>query len=185
MKVEKIVKIVLLIGIFVLIILIINSVSKPIKFEKEKNKRYAAIISQLKLIRTAELAFYDKYGYYTANFDSLINFIKTDSLVVIKSIGFVPDTLTEEQALKMKLIIRDTIKVAVKDTLFPKNFVPDSLKYVPYSGGLIFNLKAGEITTQSKVKVKVFEASDPKPFDPTFQLKVGSMEEPTTAGNWE
>jgi len=183
-KTEKILRFLLIILILILTFLIIRSISKPILFEKEKNKRYAKIIERLKHLRTAQLAFYDKYGYYTTNFDSLINFLKYDSINIVKSIGHVPDTLTEEEALKLKLVIRDTIKIAVKDTLFPPNFNFDSLKYVPYSNE-IFVIKTGEILTASKIKVKVFEIFDPKPFDPTFRLKVGSLEEPTTAGNWE
>jgi hypothetical protein len=181
----KIIQAVLIIGIVVFVYLIINSVSKPIKFQKERDKRYAKIIERLKDIRTAEIAFFDKYGRYTASFDTLIAFIKNDSLPIVKAIGTVPDTLTEEEAVKLKIVYRDTIYVPVKDTLFKKNFIPDSLKYVPFGKGIIFDLKAGEIVTGSKVKVKVFEVKDPKPFDPTFQLKVGSMTEASTSGNWE
>ncbi len=182
---NKIIQGILIVGIVVLAFLIIHSVSKPIKFHQERDKRYSKIIERLKQIRTAEIAFYDKFGYYTANFDSLIQFIKTDSMPIVKAIGTVPDTLTEEEAIKLKLVFRDTINIAVKDTLFPKNFIPDSLKFVPYGNGVIFDLQAGEIITGSKVKVKVFEVKDPKPFDPTFQLKVGSLTEATTSGNWE
>jgi|YNPMSStandDraft_1061717.scaffolds.fasta_scaffold00262_14 hypothetical protein len=180
-----IIKGVLILGIIVLVYLIINSVSKPIKFHQERDKRYAKIIESLKNIRKAQLAFYDKYGRYTADFDSLIHFIKNDSLPIVKAIGTVPDTLTEKEAIKLKLVYRDTIYIPIKDTLFPKNFIADSLKFVPYGNGIIFDLKAGEIVTGSKVKVKVFEVKDPKPFDPTFQLKVGSLTEASTAGNWE
>jgi len=183
--VNKIIQGVLIVAIVVLSYLIYNSIRKPIRFQEERDKRYAQIIKRLKDIRTAELGFYEKYGRYTANFDSLIQFIKNDSMPIVKAIGTVPDTLTEEQAIKMKLVYRDTINIAIKDTLFPKGFIADSIKYVPFSGGLMFKLQAGEIVTGSKIKVKVFEALDPKPFDPTFQLKVGSMTEASTSGNWE
>lgn len=183
--VSKIIKGVLIVAIVVLAYFIYDSIRKPIRFQEERDKRYAKIIERLKHIRTAEIGFFDKYGRYTANFDSLIMFIKNDSMPIVKAIGTVPDTLTEEQAIKMKLVYRDTINIAVKDTLFPKSFIADSLKYVPFSNGLTFGLQAGEIVTGSKVKVKVFEAIDPKPFDPTFQLKVGSMTEASTSGNWE
>lgn len=183
--VNKIIRVVLVVVIVMLSYLIYDSIRKPIRFQQERDRIYAKIIERLKQIRTAQLAFFDKYGYYTANFDSLINFVKYDSLPIVKAIGTVPDTLTEEQALKMKIISRDTINIAVKDTLFPKNFIPDSMKFVPFSGGLVFKMQAGEILTGSKVKVKVFEVVDPKPFDPTYQLKLGSMTEPSTSGNWE
>ncbi len=180
-----IIKGVLIIGIIVFAYLIINSVSKPIKFQQERDKRYAKIIESLKNIRTAQLAYFDKYGSYSANFDSLIHFIKNDSMPIVKAIGTVPDTLTEEEAVKLKIVYRDTIYIPIKDTLFQKNFIADSLKYIPYGKGIIFDLQAGEIVTGSKVKVKVFEVKDPKPFDPTFQLKIGSLTEASTAGNWE
>ncbi len=183
--VSKIIKGVLIVAIVVLAYFIYDSIRKPIRFQEERDKRYSQIIDRMKSIRTAELGFYDKYGRYTASFDSLINFIKRDSMPIVKAIGTVPDTLTEEQAVKMKLVYRDTINIAVKDTLFPKTFIADSLKFIPFSGGMEFQLKAGEIITGSKVKVKVFEAIDPNPFDPTFQLKVGSMTEASTSGNWE
>lgn len=183
--VSKIIKGVLIVAIVVLAYLIFDSIRKPIRFQQERDKRYAKIIERLKHIRTAEMGFFDKYGRYTANFDSLIQFIKTDSIPIVKAIGTVPDTLTEEQAVKMKLVYRDTINIAIKDTLFPKNFIADSIKFVPFSNNLTFTLNAGEIITGSKVKVKVFEVIDPKPFDPTFQLKVGSMTEASTSGNWE
>lgn len=180
-----IIKSVLVVGIIVLVYLIINSISKPIKFQQERDKRYTKIIERLKQIRTAQIAYYDKYGKYTMNFDSLIYFIKNDSMPIVKAIGTVPDTLTEEEAVKLKIVYRDTIFIPIKDTLFPKFFIADSLKFVPYGSGIIFDLQAGEIVTGSKVKVKVFEVKDPKPFDPTFQLKVGSLTEASTAGNWE
>jgi len=182
---NKIIQGVLVVAIIVLSYLIYDSIRKPIRFQEERDKRYAKIIQRLKDIRTAEFGFYEKYGRYTANFDSLIQFIKMDSMPIVKAIGTVPDTLTEEQAIKMKLVYRDTINIAIKDTLFPKGFIADSIKYVPFSNGLIFKLQAGEIVTGSKIKVKVFEAADPQPFDPTFQLKVGSMTEASTSGNWE
>ncbi len=182
---NKIIKGVLIVGIIILVYLIINSVSKPIKFQQERDRRYSKIIERLKQIRTAQIAFYDKYGRYTSSFDTLIHFIKTDSIPIVKAIGTVPDTLTEEQAVKLKIVFRDTIYIPIRDTLFPKKFIADSIKFVPYSGGIMFDLKAGEIVTGSKVKVKVFEVKDPKPFDPTFQLKLGSLTEASTTGNWE
>ncbi|MCX7862555.1 MAG: hypothetical protein N2449_06130 [Bacteroidales bacterium] len=183
--INKVIKGVLIVGIVVLVYLIINSVSKPIKFQQERDKRYAQIIERLKQIRTAQIAFYDKFGRYTSDFDSLIQFIKNDSMPIVKAIGTVPDTLTEEEAVKLKIVYRDTIYIPIRDTLFPKNFIADSLKYVPFGGGITFKMQAGEVVTGSKVKVKVFEVKDPKPFDPTFQLKVGSLTEASTAGNWE
>jgi len=181
----KLISLGLLVVIIVLTYLTYNSIMTPIRWNNEKLKRYAKIIERLKDGRTAQLAFYDKYNRYAGHWDTLINFIKYDSLPLIRAIGHVPDTLTEAEAIELKLIIRDTINLAVKDTLFNNRFHIDSLKYVPYTGGAIFHIGAGEVLTASKVRVKVFEIRDSKPFDPSHILRVGSLTEATTSGNWE
>lgn len=181
---KKIISAALVVAIIVLSYFVYNSIRKPILFQKEKDKRYAEVIQRLKDIRTAEIAFFDKYQHYTADFDSLMNFMKFDSLPIVMAIGTVPDTLTEEQALALNLITRDTVNIAVSDTIRLIGKV-DSMKFVPYSFGALFKLDAGTIMTGSKVKVNVFEAYDSKPFDPTDVKKVGSMIEATTSGNWE
>ena len=71
--------------------------------------------------------------------------IKNDSMPVIKAIGFVPDTLTEAKAVELGIVTRDTLLISVRDTLFPKNYSVDSLRYVPTSDGKEFDMNAGEI----------------------------------------
>ncbi|PKP17771.1 MAG: hypothetical protein CVU05_14895 [Bacteroidetes bacterium HGW-Bacteroidetes-21] len=182
---KKIISIVLLVVILVLAYLTYDSIMGPIRWRSEKEKRYKEVVERLKDGRKAQLAFYEKYEKYAESWDVLLNFIKTDSLPLIKAIGSVPDTLTEQQALDMKLIIRDTIPIAVSDTIFPKGYPVDSLKYIPFTNGAIFFIGAGEISTASGVKVKVFEIRDTAPFDPSNVMRVGSMTEATTSGNWE
>lgn len=182
---KKIIQISLIVAIVVIAYFIYESIAKPIRFKEEKDKRYAKVIDRLKDIRTAQLAYFEKFSRYTSSFDSLISFIKLDSLPIVMAIGNVPDTMTEEQALKANLIRRDTINVAVRDTIFPKTFIADSIKYIPFTKQAMFQMQVGEIMTGSKIKVKVFEAVDTQPFDPTDVLKVGSLTEATTTGNWE
>lgn len=169
----------------------IQSIKEPIDFLKEKKKRYAFVIQRLKDIRQAELAYKAVKNKYTNNFDSLLYFVKMDSLSVVKAVGFVPDTLTEEQAIKMKLVSRDTFFVLVIDSIFSpfylKNrkypFHIDSIPYIPFTDGARFRLEAGEVEN-NKVTVKVFMAVDAEPFDKRTVLQVGSMSEPSTSGNW-
>ena len=71
---KRVVNLFLLIIIIILSYLIFNSILQPIRFNKEKNKRYKATILRLKDIRTAQIAFKSVYGRYTENFDSLIAF---------------------------------------------------------------------------------------------------------------
>jgi hypothetical protein len=182
---KTIIQIVLVIAILVLSYIFYRNIAKPIEFQKERDYKYGFVIDRLKDIRTAQVAFKDVYGRYTGSFDTLIHFLKNDSLPVVRSIGSVPDTLTEKQALELKLITRDTIRIPVMDTIFKAIYPVDSIRYVPFTQ-TEFKLAAGEVETGSKVKVKVFECSDAKPFDANKILKVGSLTEANNnAGNWE
>ncbi|HYX09337.1 MAG TPA: hypothetical protein VE912_21570, partial [Bacteroidales bacterium] len=158
---KRVIQIILTVAIVVLGYLIIESIMKPIRFNRQKDMRWNATIERLKDIRTAELAYKSEYGKFTGSFDTLINFVEADSFSVVKAIGTVPDSLTEAQALAQNLVVRDTIPVSVKDSLFGKSFPVDSLQYVPYATDHKFTLGAGEIETGSKVTVQVFEAKVP------------------------
>jgi len=187
-----------------------NSIAKPIAFNKEKAKRYDKVIKRLKDIRTAQVAYKERYSEFAGDFDKLINFVKYDSLLLVRNMGSynedtlteekaielgiilrkLPDTLTAEKAVEMGYVVRDTIKVAVLDSIFPKNYPIDSLRYIPFTNKVEFKLGAGTIVTGDTatggVKVKVFEAVDVAPFDIYDTLKVGSLTEANnSAGNWE
>jgi len=174
---------------------------KPIRFNKERNKREAVIIDKLKNIRTAQVSFKAVYGEYAGSFDTLIDFLKNGKFPIVKKIGDIPDSLyekgmTEEEAIKEGIIIRDSTFVDVSDSLFKDkgNFYIDSIAYIPFSGGVKFHLEAGE-KKQGGVKVRVFyvfaankyllKGLDEKKFKPEEGLSVGSMEEPSIDGNWE
>jgi hypothetical protein len=211
---KTVIQIVLLAAIIFLGYLLWESINKPIRFNREKDRREAATIQKLKDIRSAQLAFRAEYNRYTADFDTLITFLKTDSFRVVKAIGSVPDSMIEElgrakaerQALEDGLISRDTIRISVKDSLFTASYYIDSLRYVPFTEGYEFEMGAGVLQTGSKVQVRVFEAK--VPYDVLLAgmdrqliinyketrekitgypgLKVGSLEEATNnAGNWE
>lgn len=184
----------------------VQSIANPIAFQKEQKKRYAETIQKLKDIRTAEGAYKEVNGDYTASFDTLINFVKTGEFSIVRKIGEIPEDLlgqiTEKEAIQKGMIIRDTTKVSVLDSLYPANYKIDSLRFIPYSGGREFTLKKGVIETASKLKVKVFEASAPSKYilkgldeqeiinlNDGLEykgLKVGSITEVNNgAGNWE
>lgn len=171
-----------------------KSIKDPVDFNNEKERRYEYVIQNLKDIRTAELAFKASKGRYTARFDSLLKFVKLDSFVVVKKIGMLPDSLIgqEELAIELGLISRDTTMSSVQDSIFGSrfmkthfgDFVLDSLPYIPYGGGEIFKLEAS-IIERGSINVQVFQATDAKPFDKKEVLKVGSLSDPSTSGNWE
>jgi len=204
-------RIILAIVIIGLAFALYKSIQTPIEFRQVQQERYDATIQKLKDIRKAQLAYKDEHGNFTGGFDTLINFIKTDSLTLVKAIGRIPDSLleagmTEQQALREGIISRDTIKVAIKDSLFRADFNADDLWRVPYTDNDTFQL--GARTVQSgNVDVEVFEAkvhNDVLLHDQNKQLlinlnermekklnkfpgvKVGDLEQPNNnAGNWE
>jgi len=184
---RTVISVVLIVVIGVLSYMLYETIAEPIRFQKEKEKRYAKVIERLKQIRTAELTYREVKNRYCGDFDSLIHFLKYDSLPLVKKIGMIPDSLldslTVEEAIKRGFIIRDTMYIPVLDSIL-KGVNVDSIRYVPFTNNVEFILKAGMIEV-SGTKQPVFEVIDAKPFDPSDVLKVGSMEEVSTSGNWE
>jgi hypothetical protein len=190
----------LTLSIVVLGYFVFDSINSKIQFEKELKKRKEAVTERLKDIRTAQIAYKNINGEYANDFDVLINFVKTGKMPIIKLVGDADDSLQVAQGL----VIRDTTYVNLMDTLFParltqnriRAFYLDSIAYVPFSGGERFMLDAGEIE-KNKVKVKVFEAfasykqmlkeleTENHSIKLNEGLRVGSMTEPSTSGNWE
>jgi hypothetical protein len=154
-----IIKIALVAVIALLGYFIIEGIKKPIDFETEKDKRFEMTISRLKDIRTAQIAYKEYNGYYTPSFDTLVQFIKEGDIRVIRAIGFVPDSLTEAEALKLGLVSRDTFFIPIKDSLFKHvKYNLDSLGFIPCGNHAKFKMDTASVLTGSGVMVKVFEA---------------------------
>ncbi|MFV0376375.1 MAG: hypothetical protein ACK5JD_03630 [Mangrovibacterium sp.] len=209
---KTVIQIVLIVAAIVLGYLIYNSVQTPIDFEKVKQERYGLVVDRLKEIRKAELAYKDVHGQFTGSFDTLINFVKTGKLPLVRKIGMLTDSMieagwNEETAIKKGKIIRDTVRVSVLDTLFGKSFDANTLQYVPVADTVAtFHLGATILETGSGIRVPVFEAkahnntilkgldkqllinlNDRARTNSKYPgLKVGSLEEANNnAGNWE
>ena len=182
--------------------LIYTSIQEPVIFEKQRKFRESIGIERLKDIRTLQVAYKSKYNKFTSSIDSLIDFYNTGVITVIKQVGSMDDSL----AVAQKRVFRDSIKIAVRDTLLKRDgFVVDSLKYIPFSGKKEIEMKA-IIGKVSGVDVPLFEAnipyeillnnlnrqllinlkSDRELVGKYPGLKVGSIEAPNNnAGNWE
>lgn len=103
---KHVIRIVLLAVICLLGYLTVDSVVTPIRFEETRKKRENAITKNLINIRTAELEFRSQKGYFTADFDSLITFLKTTPKKEVLKEGSLTDAqleagLTEEKAVKI------------------------------------------------------------------------------------
>ena len=101
---------------------------------------------------------------------------------------------------------RDTMWVSVLDTIFPKGFNADSLRYVPFGNGKQFEMASRQDTTKSGAPLNLFQAQTPyetyigdldkqqllnlkdlqSKLGKYCGLRVGDIEQPNNnAGNWE
>ncbi|MGB0167195.1 MAG: hypothetical protein ACPF8V_10115 [Luteibaculum sp.] len=190
-KLQTILTLVMLVGSGLLIWKDVESVQEDIRFAERKKEVYAQVIQRLKDLREVQLMHKKVNGTYVAKMDSLMDFLRNGTVPIIKAIGSVPDTLSEAEALEMGIIVRDTIMVPVVENIFLNEsakkdrkykFVLDSLPYAPISGER-FWMNAGVIQ-KGGINTPVFEIKDMDPFDPYDTLRVGSMEDASTSGNW-
>ena len=193
-----------------------GSIMGPINFDNAKKTREKAIIARLIDIRKAQQEYRTVHnGAYTANFDSLITFVKTAKLPFIMKVGSLTDDqlnngMTEKKAMDLinkakktgnwsevekeglQNFRRDTMWVAVMDTIF--------------ANGAKFEMAIRQDTTKSGAPLNLFQAQvayDVYLGDLNSQelinlkdmqsklgkycgLRVGDIEQPNNnAGNWE
>lgn len=195
-----ILQIILLAIIVFLVYKIYESVMEPLRFNKERDLRMTEVVQNLKDIRAAQLAYKSIYAEYAPTFDTLLMFIQNEEIPMVKMIPDPNDTTFSRS-------IMDTIGfISVIDSLFGgrPTFNVSNLPLIPYTPGDTFELFAGEIE-RSNMSVQVFEASslniqflqgleeqlinnynDKLESTERFPgLKVGSMTEASTDGNWE
>jgi len=195
-----VIKVVLSIIILILAYLVYESIMRPLRFNREVTSREAKVIERLTDVRNSQQFYKKLNSKYATNFDTLVRFLEVGEIPVVNMIPDPNDTTFTRT-------INDTIGfVNVADSLFSKrkHFTLDSLRYIPFSGREPFEITAGEIE-RGGIKVSVFEVKAPykaylKGLDKQLiinlvkakqdierypGLKVGSMEEPSTDGNWE
>ncbi len=179
---------------------------------KQKMQDTKQLLKRLKDIRKAEIAYKDVHGRFTGSWDTLINFVQNDSVINVRKVGELTDSmieagLSERKAIRLGLLIRDTVRESVVGSIFPNGFNANNLKYVPVQGEPSeFHLGATIIITGSGIGVPVFEAKAHnnvilRGLDPQLVinlndqrranekypgLRVGSLTEAVNnAGNWE
>ena len=168
-----------------LIYICYTSIMGPINFENAKKDREKAVIARLIDIRKAQQEYRTLHrGMYTDKFDTLIDFVKNQKLPFVMKMGMLTDKqledgLTEKKAMAiiekakktgkydevkkwgLENFKRDTMWVAVMDTIFPKGFNPDSMRYIPYGGGAQFEMNVRNDTAKSGAPVYLFEVKAP------------------------
>ena len=211
---------------------LVQSVMEPVKFNKHKDYRTEVAVQRLKDIRDLQVAYKNVNARYASTMDSLILFYNEGKMKVILQVGSKDDSLAMANTDKIKkkyrnlkadklneklhelylageqnLVFQVASEIAVKDTIFRsrRDFVVDSLAFIPFSGGDSVIL-ASTIKKVSGVNVPLFEAKMPyksllKGLDNQLRinldasqedrghykgLMVGSIDAPNNnAGNWE
>ena len=184
--------------------MVVKSIQAPIKFGNEQKDREKEVVQRLIDIRDAEVQYKQANRKYTASFDTLIQFCQVAEIPIVNIIPDPTDTTFTRT-------INDTIgMIKVMDSLFGEHKRPgfnvNDLRYVPFSNPTQeFEIEAGSITRSGTIQVPVFEVRTPyevylngmdqqrinnakaekESINRYAGLKVGSMEEASTDGNWE
>lgn len=205
---KLIIQIVLWVVIVVLVYFNYKAIYGPVDFNKSKEKRYAQVIQKMDKIRKAQLAHRDVNGKFTSTFDSLTRFIDTAEFTITqrRDTSYLDQEYLETYGVDKMVedVVIDTLgTVKVKDSLF-ENYNYSNLKIVPATDNKTFEMDAGYVTV-NKNRVPVFEAKVNKSvilegLDPELiiqekqtqsvdgvngaYIRVGSMNEVVTSGNW-
>ena len=206
---KLVIQLVLWVVIIFLGYLVFNAVYEPIQFNKLKEKRYAKVIERMQDIRAAQLAHREVTGKYAKDFDGLIQFVDTAEFVVVHR----RDTTVMDEVYRkaygvdkwMDIIITDTLGYSsVKDSIF-KSDRYKQMRKVPVEGvDAEFEMDAGSIVKNNntfpvfEVKVNKSVILHDQDKDLVLQekqvmsvdgvngefIRVGSMEDVNTSGNW-
>ncbi|MEL6917406.1 MAG: hypothetical protein AAFO99_06715 [Bacteroidota bacterium] len=188
--------------------LIYQSVNAPIKFKKIKEERYSKVIAVLKDVAKSQEAYKTVNGKFANDFNSLIRFVDTGNFTITqqRDSSYMAFDETYQIDLLKEVKIVDTLGVrSVKDSLFKSDDRYKTMMNVPGAqNGEKFEMKA-DIIDKSGFKAAVFEAKVKKNvvlFDQPkdllaaenahasveevngTEIKVGSLTDVSTNGNW-
>ncbi|TXD47304.1 hypothetical protein [Polaribacter sp. IC073] len=184
---------------------IYNGIMEPINFNKNKVKRYSKVVSNLKMIRDAEVKFYEATGTYTKDKTLLIKFVDSAKLALTV-------TKTIVETVNKGGGITDEVERRVIDTIgyepvlkYFKGRNYKNMFQVPGLEGIQYEIEIGTVEKVQGLIVPTFMAKTAK--KPLLEgmneslvkqelevmasdqikgeyISVGSLDEVTTAGNW-
>ena len=187
---------------------IYDGIMKPINFNKAKKVKFAKVIESLKIIRDAEIKYYEATGTYAKDKSALIKFIDTAQLAltetktvvvqVNKGTRYAPIMVDEEKR------VTDTTGYEPVIKYFENRDYKNMFK-VPGVEGKEFDLETASVekvqglevpTFQAKVEKKlILEGMDNSLVKQELErvetdeikgeyISVGSLSEVSTNGNW-
>jgi hypothetical protein len=187
---------------------IFNGIMQPILFAEEKVERYKPVIKSLKIIRDAEIKYYDVNGKYTTDKAGLIQFIDTAQLALTET-KTVVETVNKGSKwapIMVEIEVRKTDTIGYEPVLkYFKDRDYKTMFKVPGVAGTEFEIEVAEVEKVQGLVVPTFRARTPKEgilkgmntslvkqeleAVESIQIKgeyvsVGSLEEVTSGGNW-
>ena len=181
---------------------------QPILFAEEKVERYKPVIKSLKIIRDAEIKYYDVTGKYTIDKAGLIQFIDTAQLALTET-KTVVETVNKGSKwapIMVEVEVRKTDTIGYEPVLkYFKDRDYKTMFKVPGVEGTEFEIEIAEVEKVQGLVVPTFRARTPKEgilkgmntslvkqeleAVESIQIKgeyvsVGSLEEVTSGGNW-
>ena len=199
-KVQLIIRSVLLIVVVLLSYNLYEIIQEPIRFEEIKTKRTSAIKTKLEEIRDAQKAFKGEFLYFAKDMDMLVNFVDTGRITIIerKDSSFeYYNEVFQQDMMKDTIVTRVLGYQSAKTAIFTEDFDAQSLKYIPYTDNVPFELDAKRLN-RNNIIIPVFEAKATNEviyadvfkkykqyIDAEGSLSVGSLTEPTLSGNWK
>ena len=207
---KKVILVLVALVVVALAYITIQSVLAPVNFDK-KQAKIEVELQKLASLEEAYKSVYDKY----ANKEELIDFVQNGRVFYVRAEGDYTSAmrdqgLSEEDAARRGLIRRDTIWVAAKDTLLNDGTDLAKLFIIPNNPDSSIHVVASSIEQEvgeAKIQMPVFQASasyesylnplnNPRRVREKVEaaraktnaypgLRVGSLTEAKTNGNWE
>lgn len=180
-------------------------IMEPIKFNQQKVTKYSSVVESLKIIRDAEVKYYEVYGKYTKDKAGLIKFIDnaqlalTETKTIVEQVNKGGGVIIDEEKRVTDTIGYEPVLKYFKDRDYKNMFK------VPGVDGVEFEIEIAEVEKVQGLVVPTFRARTPKTgilagmneslvrqeleAIESDQIKgeyvsVGSLEEVTTGGNW-
>lgn len=166
-----------------------NKIKKEEAFQIKINEQELLIKKKLSLFGQLQKLYFtqapESNKLYLDNWGDFKKYVDTGKIYVIDRREEIKELYLGKDT---SIFYYDTLKIiSIKDSIWNKSgFEMRTFSFVPDED----NAREFEIAAQYKEGRSVFEIKDPEPINPARQsgemdtLRVGSLDEPTTEGNW-
>jgi len=174
--------------------LLYQGIAEPIQFRSEWRDREATVRDQLVKVRDAQVAYKSIVGEYAPTFDTLEQVLRTGTFEIRALSG---DPEVDENVVEI------VTKVSALDSMTTLGINLDSLRYVPFTDGKVFDIDARVLAEYQRAKnIPVIKVSTPvknymgkwadieySKYDKNYNPKsgilfFGDLNKPSTSGNW-